>query len=429
MGRPPKLADESFLPDLSIDKIKEMYKAEKDCRDGQKMLVAYHYKSGKSIKEAAEAACADPETARRWIADMRKRGEAALRHRKAPGPARILTRDQYIRLVRDVHRGPRACGFKTNTWSYALVHKYVLEKFGVDISYRAFVRNMHELRVVVKSPRTSHPCEASPEKRAEFRREARKKVLAAARRGYLVAFLDEAFLQSYKNALRTLGIKGDRTTVPSSVERALLPLFGIVGDGFYYFMEAKRANTAWFIKFSDRVVELFGPVQFILDYASYHLSEGFEKHVKESGCSIIRHFTLKYTPNDNSAEGQWKSVKSALSNVSLRSRKHMSDTLGKAVCAGEVPPVAVFDYARVGTRRLSPSEARAIKAKIGKGEHFWYEETEPPGRIRLPTAEEVRKNREEVLTPEMRERLPRRLAKSGLPEKYLADPPDLLLKR
>lgn len=45
---------------------------------------------------------------------------AALRHRGAPGAARILARDQYVRLVRDVHRGPRA-----------LVHKYVLEKFGV----------------------------------------------------------------------------------------------------------------------------------------------------------------------------------------------------------------------------------------------------------------------------------------------------------
>ena len=428
MGRPPKLADESFLPGLSIEEIEEMYKAEKDSRDRQKMLVAYNFKSGMSIKEAARVTCTDPETARRWIADMWKKGEVALRHRKAQGAARILTRDQYIQLVRDVHRGPRACGFKANTWSYALVHRYALKKFGVKISYRAFVHNMHELRVVVKSPRTAHPCEASPEERAEFRLETRKKVLAAARKGHLVLFLDEAFLQSYKNALRTLGIKGDRTTVPSSVERALLPLFGVVGDGFYYFMEADRANTAWFIKFSERVVELFGPVQFILDNASYHLSIGYEKHV-EGKSSIIRHFTLKYTPNDNSAEGQWKAVKSALSNVPLRSRNHMSDTLGKAVRAGEVPPVAVFDYARVGTRRLSPSEARAIKAKIGKGEHFWYEETEPPGRIRLPTADEVRRAREEVLTPEMRERLPRRLAKSGLPEKYLANPPDILLKR
>ncbi len=230
MGRPPKLADESFLPGLSIEEIEEMYKAEKDSRDRQKMLVAYNFKSGMSIKEAARVTCTDPETARRWIADMWKKGEVALRHRKAPGAARILTRDQYIQLVRDVHRGPRACGFKTNTWSYALVHRHALKKFGVKISYRAFVHNMHELRVVVKSPRTAHPREASPEERAEFRLETRKKVLAAARKGHLVLFLDEAFLQSYKNALRTLGIKGDRTTVPSSVERALLPLFGVVGD-------------------------------------------------------------------------------------------------------------------------------------------------------------------------------------------------------
>lgn len=429
MGRPAKLADTSFLPGTTSGEIREMYNAEKDGRDKQKMLVAYHFKSGMSIKEAAKATCTDPETARRWIADMWKRGEAAIRHRKAPGPARILTRDQYIRLVRDVHRGPRACGFKTNTWSYALIHKYALKKFGVEISYRAIVNNMHELRVVVKSPRPAHPGEASPEERAVFKKETRKKVLAAARKGYIPLFLDEAFLQSYKNAQRTVGIKGDKTAVPASVERALLPLFGVVGDGFYYLMEADRANTASFIRFCDRIVELFGPVQVILDYASYHLSVKFESYAEENWRSIMRHFTLKYTPGDNSAEGQWKAVKSALSNVSLRSRRHMGDSLGKAVRAGEVPPVAVFNYARVATRRLSPREARAIKSKIGDGEHFWYEKTEPPGRIKLPTADDVKRIREKVLTPEMRKKLPLRLANSGLPEKYLANPPDLLLKR
>ena len=80
------------------------------------MLVAYNFKSGMSIKEAARVTCTDPETARRWIADMWKKGEVALRHRKAPGAARILTRDQYIQLGRTGRaQGPRACGFKANT--------------------------------------------------------------------------------------------------------------------------------------------------------------------------------------------------------------------------------------------------------------------------------------------------------------------------
>lgn len=429
VGRKARLADESFLKDLSADELRQMYKEEKDPRNRQKLQVAYHYKSGKTVAAAAEAACTEYENARRWIADMRRRGRAAIPHRKSPGRLRKLTRAQYRILVLDVHKGPRKCGYKTNTWSFALVYRHAKKKFKVDMAYSTFVHNMHELGLVVKSPRTSHPDEATPEERAEFQRETRKKLLKYARKGHLVLFLDEAFLQSYKNAQRTVGIKGDKTTVPTSVERALLPLMGVLGDGFYYFMEIDRANTATLKRFTSRAIELFGPIQYIKDHAKYHKSDSFEEYAEANWRYLERHFTRPYTPNDNSIEGQWKKAKEAISNVSLRSRNHMSETLGDAVRAGEVQPVDIFEYAKVRSRRLSPREARAIKSKIGKGEHFYYVQTDPPGRIRLPTADELRTKREEAIAPEMLDKIPAILLKSDLPVKYLANLPKLLQKK
>ena len=44
-GRQPKLADKSFLPDLTSDEIGEMYKAEKDSRDMQKMRVCRFFET------------------------------------------------------------------------------------------------------------------------------------------------------------------------------------------------------------------------------------------------------------------------------------------------------------------------------------------------------------------------------------------------
>ena len=427
MGRQPKHADDSFLPGMKVEEIKDLYDAEQDKRNAQKLQVAYHYKSGKSVREAADAACTNYENARRWILGMRQNGPDALRHRKPPGAARMLTRDERVRLVLDVHKGPRACGFETNVWTYALIHRHVRKKFKVEIGYRAVVYLLHKLRIVIKSARSAHPLEASPEERAEFRRETRKSILTYARRGYLLLFLDEVYPQSYKNTRKTVGIKGGKTIVPASVETATLPLIGVLGDGFYYLMEVDRANTATFIKCCKRIFCLFGPVQFVLDHAGYHKSKKFNKFAEEYRRYLQRHFTLKYTPGDNSVEGLWKYVKAALSNMSLRSRGHMCETLGKAVRAGEVPPVAIFRYGKVGTRRLSPREARAIASKIGDGEHFYYEKTDPPGRIRLPTADDV-KAKKKVLSPEMRRRLPLRLANSDLPYEYLADPPELLLK-
>ena len=42
-------------------------------------------------------------------------------------------------------QGPRACGFKTNAWSYVLIHKHVCKKYTADIGHRALVHNLHEL--------------------------------------------------------------------------------------------------------------------------------------------------------------------------------------------------------------------------------------------------------------------------------------------
>lgn len=93
------------------------------------------------------------------------------------------------------------------------------------------------------------------------------------------------------------------------------------------------------------------------------------------------------------------------------------------------PPKSIFKYAKVGTCRLSPREARAIESKIGKGEHFCYEKTEPPGRIGLQTPDGARPKERDDPAPEMRDRVPRRPANSNHPYKYLANPPSILLKR
>ena len=101
MGRHARLADESFLPDMTPNEIRQKYLEEMDVRNGRKMLLAYHYKSGKTLREAAEITCMEYETARRWIAAMRKKGSAAIPYRKAPGaPRRYLAIYERSRVQR-----------------------------------------------------------------------------------------------------------------------------------------------------------------------------------------------------------------------------------------------------------------------------------------------------------------------------------------
>ena len=110
-------------------------------------------------------------------------------------------------------------------------------------------------------------------------------------------------------------------------------------------------------------------------------------------------------------EGQWKAIEAAMYNVPLYSRVYVSGTFGNAARAGGGPPVAVFDYARVGSRRPSllevgPSSQRSARVSAfaamrqsprphqapgrGRGEgqeavvptpEFWAKNSAPAGRV------------------------------------------------
>ena len=430
MGRTPTIRkDDDFLPGTSPDDLRRLMRQEKDPKNLKKYLAAYNRKAGRTIKEIAEMLGETYETVRRWMSAMEKGGLGGIPRRIAKGADRLLTRQQRIGIVKDAHKGPRALGYETDVWTLKDLWLHVMKKHGIKMGYSTAVRNFHEMGIVLKTPRPRHPKAASEEERAEFQRDARREIQRGAHDGFIPIFTDEAHLQAYGNSHKTVGLRGVELIADSSVERARLTVFGGVGDGFVYLMDAESGNGSEFIKFCKRLFELFGKVILILDYASYHVSDAVEAFAKENGHRLRRVFTLKYTPNDNAAETQWPAVKAAIANKQIQSRGHIAATISKAVEAGEVRPVRPHSYARVASRRVGREEAAAIKAKIGKGEHFCYEEAQFSGRVRIPTAEDLKREKEAVLPPERRAMLPRQLARSKLPDKFLANPPAILLAK
>ena len=428
MGRRPVVPEgDDFLPGVSPDDIRRLMKKEKDPKNYKKYLVAYNRKAGRTINEIAEITGEPYENIRRWVVAAGREGLAGIPRRIARGADRKLTRRQRVALARDVHAGPRKHGYKTDVWTYRDLWLHAMKRFGVKMGYSTAVRNFHEMKIVIKVPRPRHPKAASEEERAEFQRNTRKEILKYARLGFVPISEDEAHIQTYRNEVKTLGLSGIEPTVDSSVERARLTVFGGAGDGFFYLKEAPAGNGTEFIKFCERIFELFGKAQFILDFASYHLSRKVREFVAKNAHRLKLHFTLKYTPNDNVAEAQWPAVKAAVANKPIRSRGHIAATIGEAFDAGEMRPVAPYPYTRVATRKIGRREAGAIRARIGRGEHFCYEETQFNGRVAIPTAEDLKGERESVLPPEKRAMLPHDLANSGLPDKFLASAPPVLL--
>lgn len=147
VGWNARLAGESFLDGLVAGKLRRVCRAEEDHRNRQKLQVAYHYESGKTVTGAA---CTGRETACEWLADIRKRGSATIPHHKSTAAPEAYERP--VRpLVLDMQKGPRKCGYKANAWPFAL-HGHAMRKFGAEIAYRTFVDNMHELNLVTRPP-------------------------------------------------------------------------------------------------------------------------------------------------------------------------------------------------------------------------------------------------------------------------------------
>ncbi len=217
MGRRSVVAGDEFLPGMTLDELRRLMKEEKDPRNVPRYLVAYSYKAGRTIKEIADFTGENPETVRRWIATARKMGPKGIPRRIAKGGERLLTRRQRAALVKDVHKGPRALGYKTDVWTYKDLWLHAKKRFNVKISYAAAVRNFHEMGIVLKTPRPRHPKAASEEERADFQRETRAVILKYARQGFVIISGDEAHIQAYCNTCKTLGLRSRRSrTRPSN---------------------------------------------------------------------------------------------------------------------------------------------------------------------------------------------------------------------
>ena len=77
---------------MTLDDLRRLIRAEKDTKNVMRYVVAYNYKAGRKIKEAAYVTGQNRETARRWIATARKKGPAGIPRHIAKGGERRLTR-------------------------------------------------------------------------------------------------------------------------------------------------------------------------------------------------------------------------------------------------------------------------------------------------------------------------------------------------
>ena len=126
---------DQFLPDVSIDELRELHKKEKNTKAQGRLLAYIARKDGSSVRAIARSLNRSTTTIYDWLARAAD-GLDRLYDIKRPGPARRLTAEQLAELKADLIAEPQRHGFESGMWTGKLVIRHVLDKYaGVSVPF------------------------------------------------------------------------------------------------------------------------------------------------------------------------------------------------------------------------------------------------------------------------------------------------------
>ena len=160
---------DKFLPDVSIDELKALHKAEKDTKARDRLLVYMARKRGHSIRKIADDFGSTYSTIRDWLVRA-KGGLGRLHDTKRSGPLRRLDAAQLAGIREDLLAGPRKLGFETDMWTGKILVEHIRRKHGITFVPRTMQTLMHEMGFRHVKPRPRHPKAASDQEKKAFKK-------------------------------------------------------------------------------------------------------------------------------------------------------------------------------------------------------------------------------------------------------------------
>ncbi len=161
---------EEFLPDFSLDELKEQVAAEKERQPRLRLLVALNRKQGKSIDKIADAVGLHRRAVHDILHRFEKRGLKAAQALPKPGRPKHLTEKQLKDLRYRLLQSPKANGFSEGFWNGRMVNKLISREYKVTYSKNWLPKLLKRIGFSYKKPRPTNPKRASPEEIAAFKK-------------------------------------------------------------------------------------------------------------------------------------------------------------------------------------------------------------------------------------------------------------------
>jgi transposase len=158
----------NFLPDITTDKLQNMYAAEQHAKSKLRLLAAIHRRQGTSIDDIADMISKSKRTVHGWLTRFAERGIEGKDARKQSGRPRRLTLAQRQQLIKELERGPPHN--ISGLWSTKDVQDLLRRKYDVVFVKQHVWRILDQLGFSMQRPRKKHYKSPTPEAVALFKK-------------------------------------------------------------------------------------------------------------------------------------------------------------------------------------------------------------------------------------------------------------------
>jgi len=144
----------SFLPEVSLERLNDIYGKEQDAIAKLRLLAAIRRKKGESIDDVAWALEKPRRTVHGWLTRFQERGLKAKQDEKRSGRPSFLTKSQLKSLRRDLLKGPPHD--PTGLWLLKDIKQHLKKKYGVSYCRENVFKTLKRLGFSFQKPRPQH---------------------------------------------------------------------------------------------------------------------------------------------------------------------------------------------------------------------------------------------------------------------------------
>ncbi len=274
-----------------------------------------------------------PVTVAKWVGVYRRRGDAGLARRIAPGPRPTLTPKQRAQLRRwIIDRTPQQFRFPFALWTLPLIAQLIEQRFGAVLHKTTVARLLARLGLSPQRPvrraftRDDEACRHWAE--TEFPAVVRQ----MQRRQSTLLFEDETGVHEDGPVVHTWGARGHTPVVRVTGQRDRVNVLSAISPRGRLWFRCYRGplNAPRFIGFLTALLhDVRGEIDLVLDRHPAHVAAATRRFVHAHHARLRLHFLPGYAPDLNPDEHVWTQLKALFRRQPLA----RDEDLGSAVDA------------------------------------------------------------------------------------------------